>query len=118
VDDHPGRVDGRGGLAGLLQDLARSVADVRLRRADVDQVGGVDVDIERRLAKLGGLGVGRGLLVGAGVGEEDLQAVGVELGGGVRELSAADVGSEWGLGRDFPRIGDVYRCLRAGATLL
>jgi hypothetical protein len=64
----------------------------------------VDVDVERRLAQLGGLGVGRGLLVGAGVGEEDLQAVGVELGGGLRELGPADVGPEGGLGRDRSRI--------------
>ena len=35
-------------LAGLLEDLARAVADVAARRADVDQVGRVDVDVALR----------------------------------------------------------------------
>jgi hypothetical protein len=78
----------------------------------------VDVDVERRLAQLGGLGMSRGLLVRARIGEEDLQAVGVELGGGIRELGAADMGSKGGFGCDLPRIGDVYSCLKPGATLL
>ena len=48
VDDHRRRPDLRRGVAGLLQDLARAVADVVARRADVDQVRGVDVERDRR----------------------------------------------------------------------
>ena len=43
VDDHGGRSNVSGGFAGLLEDLARPVADVVARRADVDQVGRVNV---------------------------------------------------------------------------
>src|SRR5262249_35704934 len=50
VDDHGRRPDVRGRLAGLLEDLARSVADVVAGGADVDQVWGMDV--ERRLRRL------------------------------------------------------------------
>jgi hypothetical protein len=64
----------------------------------------VDVEVERRVADLLGLGVGRGLLVGARVGEEDLQAVGGELGGRRRELGPADVGSDAGLRGDLSSI--------------
>ena len=38
------------GFARLVQDLARPVAHVVLRRADVDQVGGVHVEGHARLA--------------------------------------------------------------------
>jgi len=64
----------------------------------------VDVDRERRLEELGGLGVGRGLLPRPRVREKDLQAVGVQLGRGGGELGAADVGSESCLGCDRSRI--------------
>ena len=53
-------------VAGLLEDLARAVADVRLRRADVDQVGRVDVDADRRSrGARPASGCGRRLLVRA-----------------------------------------------------
>ena len=48
VDDHRGGADLGGGVAGLLQDLARAVSDVVARRADVDQVGRVDVEGQAR----------------------------------------------------------------------
>ena len=75
VDDHRRRPDIRGRVAGLLQDLPRSVADVVARRADVDQVGGVDVDRQRRVAQLGGVLARRRLLPALRVREKDLDAV-------------------------------------------
>ena len=47
VDDHRRGADLGRRVAGLLEDLARAVADVRLRRADVDQVRRVHVEIDR-----------------------------------------------------------------------
>jgi hypothetical protein len=107
VDDDAGGADRRRRLAGLLEDLPRPVADVRLRRADVDQVRRVDVDGERGVADRIGLGVGRGLLVGPRVGKEDLEAVGVELCRGSEQLRPPDVGADRGLGGDLPSIRGV-----------
>ena len=67
------------GVAGLLEDLARAVADVVARRADVDQVGRVDVDADRESRSSAALGLGRRLLPALRLGEEDLDAVGSEL---------------------------------------
>jgi hypothetical protein len=44
VDDHRLCAHLRGGVTGLLEDLARAVADVVSRRADVDQIRSVDVE--------------------------------------------------------------------------
>jgi hypothetical protein len=79
VDDHGRRADLGGRGAGLLEDLPGAVPYVRLRRADVDQVGGVNVEVEVRGLDLIRLGVRRRRLPGAGIGQEDLQASGVEL---------------------------------------
>jgi hypothetical protein len=76
VDDHRGRPDRGGRVTGLLQDLARAVADVRFGRADVDQVRGVDVDVERRVDQLLGVGALGRLAPALRVREEELQALG------------------------------------------
>jgi hypothetical protein len=65
----------------------------------------VDVEGERGVAELVGLGVGWGLLVVARVGEEDLQAAGAELLRGGDDLGSPDVGSDLIRGGDQPSIG-------------
>ena len=75
VDDHRGGLDLPGGVAGLLEDLAGAVADVVPRRADVDQIGRVDVDGYRRAPQLRGVGSRWRLPPALRVGEEDLEAV-------------------------------------------
>jgi hypothetical protein len=78
VDDHGGGADGGGRIAGLLEDLARAVADVGLRRADVDQVGRVYVEVERRVAQLLRVGALRRLAPALRGREEDLDALGAD----------------------------------------
>jgi hypothetical protein len=70
----------------------------------------VDVEGERPVAELVGLGVGRGLLVVARVGEEDLQTVGAELLRGGDDLGSPDVGSDLIRGGDQPSIGGFMGC--------
>ena len=106
VDDHRLGAELGRGVAGLLEDLARAVADVRLRRADVDQVRRMHVDVDRAGADLVGLGVGRGLAPRPGVGQEDLHAVGVQVGGGARtpmRSTWAPIGTAAGIARRIGR---------------
>src|SRR5437762_6533487 len=75
VDDDGGGLDLPGRLAGLLEDLSRAVANVAPRRADVDQVGRVDVKRRGRGAQLGRVGTRPGLLPPLRVRQEHLHAV-------------------------------------------
>src|SRR5918911_1356289 len=52
VDDHGGGADGGRRLARLAEDLARAVADVVARRADVDEIGRMDVQRQPGVAQL------------------------------------------------------------------
>ncbi len=91
VDDHSRRADLCGRVARLLEDLARAVADVVPRRADVDQVRGVGVERQGGGAQLLSV-VPRGWLLPAlRVGQEDLDAVGVQALGRLQRRSGGDV---------------------------
>ena len=105
MDDHRERADRGRGLAGLGEDLARAVADVRLRRADVDQVGSVDVDADLGRAQLLGVVARRRLLPALRVGEEELDAVGADLGGLGERVAALDVRSDGMPGGHMARAG-------------
>ena len=105
VDDQRGRAQRRGGLALLAQDLARAVADVRLGRADVDQVGRVDVEVDGRVAELGGVVAGRRLLPALRLAVEDLDDLDIQLGGCGERRSVVDVGADLGELGHAPSIG-------------
>jgi hypothetical protein len=112
VDHHGPGPDLRGGIAGLLEDLARRDADLVVRRRQVDQVGRVDVDGEVGGSQLGRVGPGLRGLPRLRVAQEDLDAVralGLRGGEGV---GGADVGTDEheailrGTGRRVGRMGN------------
>ena len=96
MDDHRRGVDLRRRVAGLLEDLARPVADVVPRRADVYEVRGVHVEGQCRLPKLGGVAPLRRLLPALRIGEEDLHAVGAERLRLRQRLGRGHVGADGG----------------------
>ena len=97
MDDDGERADLRRRLARLLEDLPRAVADVRLGRADVDQVRRVDVDPEVRGLELLGVVSRRRLLPALRVREEELHPLGADLLGLGERVLAPDVCAD---GRD------------------
>ena len=99
MDDDRHRTDRGSRFACLLEDLARSVADVALRRADIDQVRGVDVDRDVGVAQLVCVGPRGRPLPALRIGQEDLDAVGSERRGGLERALRFDVGADLGLRR-------------------
>jgi hypothetical protein len=102
VDDHGRGADLRRGVAGLLEDLPRAVADVVLGRTDVDQVGSVDVDVDRGGAELIRVGAGRRLAPGLRMREEDLNGLGADR----LRLGEGLCGGEMSADRERQKIGD------------
>jgi hypothetical protein len=78
MDDHRrGAHIGRS-VARLLEEPAPESATGRDGRADIDEVGGMHVDGQRRRLKRGGVWVRRRLLEALRVGHEDLDAIRAE----------------------------------------
>jgi hypothetical protein len=91
MDDHRGGADIRRGVAGLLEDLSRPVADVVPGRAHVDEIGSVDVQGYRRGPQLLRVVARRRLPPPLRIGQEDLYAIGAQGLGLVERVGGGDV---------------------------
>ncbi len=91
MNNYSGGADFDRRFARLGQDAPRGNPDTRGFGHDVDQVGSMDVDRERVLTKLGGVGPGVGLLPALGITKEDLDDVGLPGGCLTEGVLAIDV---------------------------
>src|SRR4051794_24688265 len=94
VDDHGGGAGLRGPVTGLLENLARPVADVAARRAHVDEVRRVDVQRHPGGPELVRVLARRRLGPALRVGQEDLDTVSAEAGGLLERPLATEMGSD------------------------